>query len=981
MTGPVTCVSMRGRISSVPRLPPRTDALKLCRSRLFDLLDDQGLAGTLALSCDAEPNTRDLIAGVIAHSPFLTRIMRQHPAWLIATLDCDPDAMLAEILSRVLPGTRDAASLADAMAHLRLIRQQVALHVALADLSGLWCVDRVVEALTEFADCAVDAALRLALREAGATGRLGEDLFEAPGRSGITVLAMGKHGAHELNYSSDIDLIVLFDPAGVPVSGDREPLDVVVRIIKDVVKILHEQTGGGYVFRTDLRLRPDPASTPIAVPIDRAISYYQTVGQNWERAALIKARPVAGDVHLGRRFLDELTPFIWRRYFDYASIADIHAMKRQIHAHKGGDVIAIEGHDVKLGRGGIREIEFFVQTQQLVFGGRKPVLRGQQTLTMLERLRDEGWIGNDAVRDLQEAYRFLRMVEHRLQMVDDQQTQRLPSSKAGVDSIALFCGMTPPAFRRILIGHFRAVERHYARLFEDAPSLSATKGSLVFTGTTDDPETLKTLKRMGFQRPDVVAETVRGWHFGRRQAIVTPRAREVLTELVPALLEAFGQSSDPDGALIALDAALQGMPAVVELFTILRQNAALRGLFSEILGNAPRLAEVVVQRPHVLDALVDPELSEPASDQVLLKRFHDRLDGVALMEDFLDQTRDLARAERFMVGARLLSGLVDPLEAGKAHAGIAAATVNVSLKRCMVELAQRHGRVPGAALAVVALGKLGGREMTALSDLDLMVVYDLKEGESQSDGERPLYASEWFSRLTQRLVTALTVATKRGTLYDVDLRLRPSGSKGPVAVTLGAFREYHARESETWERMALTRARVVAGDPGFGQELMTAVASTYERSTAPRALAKDVLAMRELVAREKPGKSHWDLKLAPGGLVDIEFAVQFLLLRHGAASPDVIRANTGAALQKLADQGLLAPSEAQILLEAWRLQSRLAQLIAIVQGDVFDPASARMPLKKRLAAAAELPDFAVLERALLEHQHAAHDAMVRIIRA
>ncbi|MGL4242847.1 MAG: bifunctional [glutamine synthetase] adenylyltransferase/[glutamine synthetase]-adenylyl-L-tyrosine phosphorylase, partial [Beijerinckiaceae bacterium] len=512
-----------------------------------------------------------LVAGVVAHSPFLTRIMRRRPEWLVAALDDEPDAAMRRILAGILPGVEAEGSLDGAMAALRVTRSHVALRIALADLAGDWDVDQVVGALTDFADAAVDAALRLALREAERSGRVAlADAFRQPERSGISVLAMGKHGARELNYSSDIDLIVLFDPEAFPVASGREPLDEVVRIIKTLVKVLHEQTGGGYVFRTDLRLRPDPASTPIAVPIERAIGYYQTVGQNWERAALIKARPVAGDFAVGERMLQELTPFIWRRYFDYAAIADIHAMKRQIHAHKGGETIAIEGHDVKLGRGGIREIEFFVQTQQLIFGGKKPALRAKQTLAMLPLLREAGWIGEQAVEELSAAYRFLRMVEHRLQMVEDQQTQKLPKAKAEVDGIALFSGLTPAAFRKALTQHFRNVERHYAKLFEDAPALSSGAGSLVFTGTTDDPETLKTLRKMGFQRPETVAETVRGWHFGRRAAIVTPRAREVLTELTPALLEAFGKSSDPDGALIALDNALQGMPAVVELFTILK---------------------------------------------------------------------------------------------------------------------------------------------------------------------------------------------------------------------------------------------------------------------------------------------------------------------------------------------------------------------------------------------------------------------------
>jgi [glutamine synthetase] adenylyltransferase / [glutamine synthetase]-adenylyl-L-tyrosine phosphorylase len=981
MTGIPLSETLRGKIKASPLLQKKSGALELIRSKLTSLLDDAETASALENLCEAEAQTAAVVAGLIEHSPFLLRIMRRHPDWLIEALDRSPDRGLEEILASILPVARRSETLEEAMMHLRAVRKRMALHIALADVSGVWSVEEVVRALSRFADAAVDCALRIALREAERSGRLlFEGAFEAPAKSGIVILAMGKHGAHELNYSSDIDLIVIFDPEAVPVSDGKEPLDIVVRIIKDMVKILHEQTGDGYVFRTDLRLRPDPASTPIAVPVRRAITYYQTVGQNWERAAMIKARSIAGDLALGESFLEELTPFVWRRYFDYAAIADIHAMKRQIHAHKGGDVIAIEGHDVKLGRGGIREIEFFVQTQQLVFGGKKSVLRGKQTLRMLELLCENGWITEQAVSELQEAYRFLRMVEHRLQMVEDQQTQRLPNSKEGVDMIALFSGFSPADFRKNLLMHFQNVEKHYGNLFEDSPTLSGGKGNLVFTGSTDDPETLKTLKAMGFQRPEVIAETVRGWHFGRRAAIVTPRAREVLTELVPVLLEAFGKSSDPDGAMIALDNALQGMPAVVELFTILKQNSALRGLFAEILGNAPRLAEVVVQRPHVLDALVDSEFANPATESVLANRFYAQLARVPEMEDFLDLSRDLVRAERFTIGARLFSGLADPLEAGASYAAIAAATINVCLKRVEAELASKHGVVPGARVAVVALGKLGGREMTALSDLDLMLLYDLEDGVNESNGARPLYASEWFSRLTQRLVTALTVSTKRGTLYDVDLRLRPSGGKGPVAVTLNAFKEYHVAESETWERMALTRARVVAGDPDFGKEIKVAIQATFLRDKNRKSLVKDIRAMRQLVATEKPAKHHWDLKLTDGGLVDIEFTTQFLLMKYAGDRPEILHPNIGKALNQLAQAGALSLDEARRLTEAWRLQTSLAQIIALGNSVPLDVDRVRKPFKLRLAKAAELPDFVTLEASLRSYQEQAHALMQQILK-
>ena len=972
--------SLKDRLSAAPLLPPRIKAREFIRTELTDRLDDRGAAALIAGTYGADEKAAALIGGVLAHSPFLARIMRRHPDWLIESFDDDPAAQLTEIFSHVLLAARQSILMADAMRHLRTQRQRVALHIALADIGGVWPLEKVVSALTTFADAAVDVALRLALRSAAERGHIVlEDAFEHPQAAGLVVLAMGKHGAGELNYSSDIDLIVIFDPARVPVAGNREPLEVAVRIVQDIVKILHEQTGGGYVFRTDLRLRPDPASTPVAVSVGRAIQYYQTVGQNWERAALIKARPIAGDVALGAAFLEELTPFIWRRYFDYAAIADIHAMKRQIHAHKGGAAIAIEGHDLKLGRGGIREIEFFVQTQQLVFGGKRPVLRGQQTLLMLESLRDEGWISDDAVGELQASYRHLRTLEHRLQMVEDEQTQRLPRAKADVDRFAMFCGAAPPDFRKVLLRHFQAVERHYARLFEDSPGLASTTGNLVFTGTSDDPETLDTLKRLGFLRPDVVAETVRGWHFGRRRAIVTERAREVLTELTPPLLEALGRSSDPDGALLVLDGALQTMPAVVELFTILKQNAALLSLFAEILGNAPLLADTVVQRPHVLDVLVGADFTAPVAEAHMLARLQARMRPVAGLEDFLDQLRDVARAERFAAGARLLSGVIDPIENGEAEAGIAAACIDVALERVSAELAVRHGRIPGAQMAIIALGKLGGREMTASSDLDLMVLYRMPEGEPESDGAKPLVASEWYARLTQRLLTALTAPTKRGTLYEVDLRLRPSGNKGPVAVSLASFESYHASESEIWELMALTRARCVAGDRAFGAEVQATIATACGREGDSRRITRAIRDMRKLVAKEKPAAGMWDIKLAPGGLVDVEFAVQCLLLTHAAHAPHILSANTGEALKHLQVAGLVPADVAAPLHSAWIVQSALAQIIALTRQSPFDPSKAREPFRQRLAVAAGLPSFKVLEAHLRDVQHAAHQAMVRVL--
>ncbi len=571
---------------------PRLTAPAEARRRLASLVETTS-AADLAPELE-RGRTRDCLLGLADHSPYLWALVMEDPARLVRLLRRPPGESL-DALVRALEARRDDDE-AQLMRALRRAKRESALLIALADIGGVWDLVAATEALTRFADAAVGAALAFLLRRDALAGRLALDP-QAPhpqAGCGVVVLALGKHGARELNYSSDVDLIVLYDAAAASIPEGTEPAQLFVRMTKALARLLQERTSDGYVLRVDLRLRPDPASTPVALSTLSAYAYYETVGQNWERAALIKARPAAGDIALGERFLADLAPFIWRKYFDYAAIADIHAMKRQIHAVRGHERVVVPGHDVKLGRGGIREIEFFVQTQQLIFGGRRRQMRGARTLDMLRRLHADKWVSAEAVDDLSKAYVFLRRVEHRLQMVADEQTQRLPFDEAALARFAKFCGYGRLAdFARDLTHHLTRVERHYARLFEDAPTLGVASGNLVFTGVADDPETLATLRALGFQRPEAAAETVRGWHFGRRAAVRSPRAREVLTELTPALLEAFAGSGDADAALAAFDEALARMPASVELLSILRSNEALRQLFGDVLGSAPRLAQVI----------------------------------------------------------------------------------------------------------------------------------------------------------------------------------------------------------------------------------------------------------------------------------------------------------------------------------------------------------------------------------------------------
>ena len=953
--------SLYHRLKPMPKPADRKAATKNVEQFLND--PDTEHAAAFSEMITNSPAVHSLIIAIASHSPYLWRLIRRDPARLSRVLAADPDSHFAILVAQCHAAAADhAGNEAEIKRTLRLIKQEAALLIALCDLGEVWDVIRVTEALSDLADATLEAALNFLLTEEVAHNRIRPVSATQP--SGVVVLALGKHGARELNYSSDIDIVVLYDAERAPLMEGVEPSPFFVKLVKGLVRLIDETTADGYVFRVDLRLRPDPGSTPVAISVDSAFAYYESVGQNWERAALIKARAVAGDIEIGERFLSELAPFIWRKYFDFAAIADIHAMKRQIHAVRGHESIAVFGHDIKLGRGGIREIEFFVQTQQLVFGGRRPALRGRRTLDMLGALTKEGWISDDARRDLETAYQFLRRIEHRLQMRDDEQTQRLPKDEDACRNFALFCGYSSiDRFSIALMTEARRVERHYARLFEEGADLAAREGSLVFTGTADDPETIETLRRMGFADPSLVTETVRGWHFGRRMAVTSPRAREVLTELVPTLLAAFGKTADPDAALAGFDRVLGGMAAAVELFSILKEHKPILSLFSDILGSAPRLADIVAVRPHLLDAIIDPAFIEPFPElPLLMDRMAASIGECALVEDFLDRIRETGQHEMFLVSVRMLSGVLSPEQAGSAYSSIAEGMIRLALSDVERRFVRDHGRVKGGRLAVLGMGRLGSREMTATSDLDLVVLYDFDTDCGESDGPRPLDPVVYYGRLTQRLISALTVPTKRGTLYAVDMRLRPSGNKGPAATQYRGFLDYHfGTEADLWEHLALVRARPVAGDAQFVAEVSDILRSILTRPRERSAIRQGTRDMRALLAQEKGNQDPWDFKHVEGGLMDIEFIAQALILEEGKAHPELIASETPTILAQGRSLGLINAEDAATLIATYCLMRDLMQwLRAMVSGD-FSPSRADRSLLKRLATIAGLPDFKRLE--------------------
>jgi glutamate-ammonia-ligase adenylyltransferase len=858
------------------------------------------------------------------------------------------------------------------MSALRVAKRRVALTVALADIAGLWPLERVTGALSDFADSAIDAAVAHLLREASAGGafRLPDPDNPCQG-SGFIVIGMGKLGARELNYSSDVDLIALYDTERIASDDPGALQKTFVRVVRSLVKILDERGPEGYVLRTDFRLRPDPASTPLALSVDAAELYYESLGQNWERAAMIKARPVAGDREAGAAFLRRLIPYVWRKHLDFAAIQDIHSIKRQINAHRGGGSVALEGHNIKVGRGGIREIEFFAQTQQLIWGGRNASLRHSATVPALAALAAAGRVVPETAEQMTASYRVLRRVEHRLQMINDAQTHSLPEDAEAMRSLAVFLGYPDAkSFGAEMLATLRGVEKHYAELFEEAPTL-AGPGNLVFTGTEDDPGTLETLAQMGYREPPRIAAAVRGWHHGRYRAMRSVRARELLTELMPTVLKALASTPRPDETFIRFDQFLSRLPAGVPLFSLFHANPGLLELVAEIMGTAPRLADALSRQPQLLDSVLSrgffealPNIEELSAD---LAR------ALELAQDFQDQL-DICRRwkneRQFQVGVHLLRGRASAEQAGAALADIADSVLAAVQGGVEEEFARQHGRVPEGAMVAIALGKLGGREMTVTSDLDLIFLYDAPASADASDGPKPLPPSHYYTRLSNRLINAITALTGEGRLYDVDMRLRPSGTKGPIATSFESFVAYHRESAWTWEHMALTRARAICGPAGLRRRVEVAIRETL---TQPRDLAKlkaDIASMRALMARENAAKSVWDIKHWRGGLIDIEFIAQYLQLRHAAERPDVLARNTRLAIERCEAAGCLDAADARTLLDALHLWQVLQAVLRLVVEGEFDPETAPAEIGPLLARAAGAVDFATLQSTILARAEA-----------
>ena len=915
---------------------------------------------------------------VFGASGYLAGLARREPGRLRDLLEADPDARFEDLIARTQ--ALAATDLETAKPGLRVLKAEAHLLIALADLGGVWDLEAVTGALTRFADAALQTSLTVAAKaevEAGRLTAVGQGAAGAGPR--FFCIAMGKHGAFELNYSSDIDISVFYEPDALLLADGVESQAFAVRLTHRLADLMQDRTGDGYVFRVDLRLRPDPGSTPPAVPVPAALEYYESVGQNWERAAFIKARACAGDIPAAQAFLRELIPFVWRKNLDFAAIADIHSIKRQIHIHKVDDRLTAKGMDLKLGRGGIREIEFYVQTQQLILGGRHPDLRSPRTLDALAALHAAGHVSEAALADLTAAYRELRGLEHRVQMLADEQTHRLPESEAERKKVAALAGFDRiRSFDAAVERTLRTVNGRYGELFPDEEPLSSRFGSLIFTGVEDDPETLATLSRMGFSNPHRVSQTIRGWHHGHIAATRTERGRELFTRLAPRLLDAAQATGSAEVAFERFAAFFGRLSSGVQLQSLFLAQPALFELIVQVMAYAPRLANVLARRPAAIDAMLDGDFFQPIR---LEEDRHAMAHAIAEADGFeaaMDAVRRVHREQAFRVGVQVMSGAAGAEVAGHAFADLADLCIWALAPAAMAE-AERVGGTFDGDVAVVALGKCGSREMSAGSDLDLMTLYRASTPGAASSAKE-WSADVFYGRFTQRLIAALSTPTGEGELYEVDMQLRPSGTKGPVAVSFAAFEDYYTREAETWELLALTRARVVwATTPDFAAGAQGAIEAALRRPSDRARTAQDVREMRELMERERPPKGDWDLKLSPGGLVDIEFAAQFLQLAHASAGGP-LRANTAEALDAVEAAGLASAAALEALKAAWRLQQDLTQLLKLALTDADDPAEQPKGFRQILARAGEARDLKAL-RARLDRlrreARAAYDIIVQ----
>lgn len=857
------------------------------------------------------PNFEQLLSYSAGCSPYLNSLMKTDLEWLEEIAAKDPKDTLDLLCS---PFDNDNVS--QTVKNLRLRKKKIALLTALTDLGGIWNLLEVTGALTRFADFSCQTLLSSLVRESTTKGKLTLDLINEPeAMGGIFILAMGKMGGRELNYSSDIDLVVLFDEKKHPVKSFNFVKAEFVKITRRFAKLMGEVSADGYVFRTDLRLRPDPFVNPVCISVGGAERYYESFARTWERAAYIKARPCAGDISSGLNFLSNIEPFIWRLNLDFSAVQDSSEMRLRIWENRGaGDLQNLPGFNLKLGKGGIREIELFVQTFQMVAGGRDQTLRVPDTMGALEAINRKGWVDDNSKRVLEESYFKLRTWEHRVQMIRDAQTHEIPKIENEIVRMAALSGEDN-------------LERFLKEIQTTLEGVHSTTEQFFATDNIETEECDTSF----LEESDW--ETVNNWR--QLPAFRTERATKIFARLQPIVFNRLARSSQPREALLQFDGFLRGLPAGVQLFSLFEANQQLLELLVDTCAMAPRLASYLSKNTQVFDAVLEPDFIVPMeNDKVLENNLAANLKKTADYESVLRTARRWNNEQNFKVGVHLLKGLSDSEQAGKSYAKLAN-TVIRSLEPFVVDqFSNSYGLPPGRGFVLLAMGSLGAESLTSQSDLDLIMIYDPLE-EEYSKGKKPLASKAYYARLTQALVSALSSQMAEGKLYEIDMRLRPSGRKGPVATSLKSFIHYQEHNAWTWEHLALTRARVLAGCKELGEEIEEFRRQLIVKLDDHGKIIRDVIDMRRRLAENTPvekKESVWECRLGKGKLLDIE-----LLAQAGALITNCLERDIGSQLRTSSDRGLITTNEYEELLAHYFLLRQIMQVARLTVEGNFSP--------------------------------------------
>ncbi|MCI0334807.1 MAG: hypothetical protein L0228_16460 [Planctomycetes bacterium] len=931
------------------------DAAEQLRTRAADL-DDTALR-TWVETAAADQRLLEFVGFVFSHSPFLSHCTLRDLAFLRDILEQGPDTCFTRLAARMkdeLAQVRDRDLL---MRELRITRRRVALLTGVADIAGHWPLDKVTHALSDFADGALSATISHLLLQAADAGEiiLADPHFPED-QCGYVALAMGKHGGRELNYSSDIDLIIIYEPAQINYRGGRSHQQFVQRLTRHLIAIMQEMTADGYVCRVDLNLRPDPGATPLAVSIAAAQTYYRHRGENWERAAMIKARPAAGDLGLGRQFLDDLAPFIWREAMDFWLLQDMRAMKRRINAHKGGGEIAAAGHNVKLGRGGIREVEFYAQTQQLIYGGLDPYLRCARTVEALTTLAEAGHINEKVADDLTESYEFLRRLEHRLQMIDDQQTQTMPVDNERIRRVARLMAFDDvDAFTTTLLESLACVELHYDRLFENAPGDDVRTADWAFASETPDDRTAAAIATLGFADVAETYRRLRQWHRLGFRLSQDERAQDMLRQLIPDIAQVAARSSDPNAALEALETFFSRLPSGLRFLSTISAHPSLLGLVFEIVTLAPVLAGELTRHSERLQMAIAPGFFDLLPDsRVMRAECADIVREAEDVQEAIERIDSWVHDYRFQVAVNLLRHRIDAHDAGLTLSDLADAVVE-QVGTLVADRIRDEQDSPPGRMAAVAIGAWGSRDLTPAAPVELLFIHQDASGAEPSS-----------YRLARRMVALCAARSANGHLCDVETTKELWGAPGPLVTPLDAF-VGHVRDSASAEQLiAMTELRVIFGPPELRSRIDGAMRDLLTSRVASETLIAHARARVSELEALGNAKATNDFSLCAQIRRTLDETVRALQVRHVIANSEVLTPSVPKALAALARHAFMDADTVRNALDA-RHRLRQIEIMRSVRFGCGDPNSlAPVRVDSELLLAAGMVDTAEWRALLAE---------------